>query len=157
MPSGQVYFRTGGDNGTWKDAFGTYGISFDDGSISRLITPAPNKDVVENRSRLQHGKRVIRKASYTRKDERTVSLEMHVTAPDKATFWQLYQAFCDEILDNGFFDIRHADIPGLVFRLTYVSCEQFSEFSRQLAKFTLTLNEPDPTNRGVSDKWIDEV
>ena len=42
-----------------KDAYTTWGISMDDTSLSALMTPAPNKDLVENKSRLEHGKRVI--------------------------------------------------------------------------------------------------
>ena len=42
-----------------KDAYTTWGISMDDTSLSALMTPAPNKDLVENKSRLEHGKRVM--------------------------------------------------------------------------------------------------
>ena len=164
MPQGEVYFRQDATK-QWVDVWLRYGISFSDVSLSRLMTPAPNKAAVENKSRLQHGKRVARNAGYVRKDERDVSLEMHLSAPDRATFWRRYQAFCHEFLDNGFFDIKHRDITyveddeekAMVFRMTYVSCDEFSEFQQQLAKFTLSLNEPDPTNRGEEDLWAEET
>lgn len=160
MPHGEVFFRKD-KTATWVDVYDVYGISFTDASLSRLVTPPPKKENIENKSRLQHGKRVVRKTSYVRTDERNVSLEMHLSAPGKAAFWQRYRAFCADFLDNGFFEIRHRDfVDGygnmLIFRVTYEACEEFSEFMQQLAKFTLTLNEPDPTNRGSVDKWETE-
>lgn len=141
----------------WIDLYTEYGISFTEASLSQLMTPAPNKEAVENKSRLQHGKRVVRKAKYTKKDERTVTLEMHLTAPDRRAFWSRYRAFCTDFLDVGHFDIYNSDIGSdMIFRMTYVSCNEFSEFAQQIAKFTLTLNEPDPSNRGSSDKWEEE-
>ena len=164
MPHGELFFRKSTST-PWVDAYDTYGISFTDASLSRLMTPAPNKDAIENKSRLQHGKRVIRNTTFVRKDEREVSLEMHLTAPDKTTFWSRYSEFCNDILDNGFFDIKHRDITysdngvtkNQVFRMTYISCEEFSEFMQQLAKYTLTLNEPDPSNRLEEDAWTNET
>lgn len=160
MPHGELFFRKSASS-SWVDVFDTYGISFTDASLSRLMTPAPNKEVIENKSRLQQGKRVVRDPSYVRKDERDVSLEMHMSAPNKATFWSRYSKFCRDFLDNGFFDIKHRDITykenettkNYVFRMTYSSCEEFSEFIQQIAKFTLTLNEPDPSNRLEDDAW----
>ena len=159
MPSGELFFRKiyldNGQpaTGNWADAFDMYGISFSDGSLSKLMTPAPNKAAMENISRLQHGKRVIRSPKYAKKDARDVTLEMHMTAPDKTTFLTRYNAFCSDILDAGFFEIRHSAIPDKIFRMTYVSCEQFSDFYHELAKFALTLNEPDPTDRGTESYW----
>lgn len=178
MPHGELFFRRrilrngvphdddqGVDNG-WYDAFDEWGISFTDASLSRLVTPAPAKEAIENKSRLQHGKRVVRSPRYARKDERTVSLEMHLSAPSKAEFWRRYITFCEHCLDAGFFDIKHRDFTyssedgedkPFIFRMTYVSCEEFSEFVQQLAKFTLTLSEPDPTNRYEEDAWAEET
>ena len=148
---------------TWEDAYDVYGISLTDASLSRLMTPAPNKAAIENKSRLQHGKRVVRDVRYTLKDEREVSLEMHLTAPTRASFWSRYRSFCRKYLDSGFIDMYHRDIhetlptqdspTDTVFRMTYLDCEQFSEFCQQLGKFSLRLSEPDPTNRGAEDKW----
>ena len=149
--------------GNWEDAFVTYGISFTDASLSRLITPAPSKEVIENKSRLQHGKRIVRNPKYVRTDERSVTLEMHIKAPNKILFWERYSYFCKNYLEAGFIDIYHRDFINIdtgmpyVFRMTYVSCDEFTEFMQQLARFNLTLNEPDPTNRGTEDKWASET
>lgn len=39
-----------------KDAYTTWGISMDDTALSALMTPAPNKEFIENKSRMEHGK-----------------------------------------------------------------------------------------------------
>ena len=184
MPHGELFFRKKEANATWVDMYDTYGISLSDASLSRLMTPAPNKEAVENTSRRQHGKRVVRDSLYVKKDARDVLLEMHITARPttdgvisytaRQNFWRQYQAFCSDFLDLGFFDIASAYIKDSVggaqvtvggtsygklsvFRMTYVSCEEFSEFMQELAKFSITLNEPDPTNRGSNDTWNNET
>lgn len=136
-------------NGEWIDTFTQWGVSFTESSLSAMAAPAPNKQPVENKSRIEHGKRVITNTKYVRKDERDITLEMHIVATTKTQFWENYNRFCEEVLDYGFLEIRHSHTPLKVFRLTYESCSQFSEFMEELAKFALRLNEPDPTNRNV--------
>ena len=170
MPKGELFFRL--PDGNWVDVYDSYGVSFSQKSLSLLMTPAPNKAAIENKSRLEHGKRVVRKPQYVKKDERNVDLEMHLAAPDKTAFWQRYNGFCQDWLDKGFFDIAISHVTNTngatvtvgqtsygtlsVFRMTYLSCTQFSEFQQQLAKYTLRLNEPDPSNRGGVDAWDDD-
>ena len=43
-----------------KDAYTTWGISMDNNALSELMTPSSNKTFIENESRLEHGKRVVR-------------------------------------------------------------------------------------------------
>lgn len=165
MPKGTLFLRyTGGYelkpnamSEGWVDMYIQWGVSFTETSLSAIVTPAPNKEAVENKSRLQNGKRVIRNSAYVKKDERDVNVEMHIAATDEQDFWDKYDRFCDNVLDYGFLDIKIINRPNKVFRFTYLNCAQFSEFMEQLAKFTLRLNEPDPTNRGLNDKWEDEV
>ncbi len=139
------------DGETWIDTYLQWGLSFSDTALSSLFTPAANKAVVENKSRIQNGKQIIRDSSYVKKDERDVSLEMHITARTKAAFWDNYNRFISEVLDYGFMDIKSTYRQDLVFRMTYISCTQFSEFIQEMAKFTLKLNEPDPTNRSTQE------
>lgn len=131
----------------WVDAYLQWGVSLTESSLSALMTPAPNKQPVENKSRLQHGKRVITDPTLVRKDERDVNLEMHITASGTEDFWDKYGRFCSEVLDYGFMELKCAYRPTLVFRMTYESCTQFSEFMEEIAKFTLRLNEPNPADR----------
>lgn len=148
-PQGELEFGIVSDGGTvqWKDAYSTYGIFFTQNSLSKLMTPAPNKAAIENKSRNKDGKEVIRKPMYAKKDDRDIDIEFHLVAPNETTFWQRYDAFCTQVLDAGFFDIRTSLCPGRVFHMTYLSCSQFSVFCQELAKFTLRLNEPNPSDR----------
>ena len=162
MPKGELFIKQQGNinpvNGSlsdgWVDAYLQWGMSFSEPALSALMTPAPNKSPIENKSRTRNGKSIIRNGA--KKDERDLSLEMHITAPNRTEFWNRYHRFCSEVLDYGYVEVKNAHVPNLVFRLTYNSCTQFSEFSQQMAKFVLRMNEPDPNNRGVTDLWETE-
>lgn len=159
MPAGELFIKNhDGIEPTnnslkdgWVDAYLQWGVSFSETSLSLLMTPAPNKAAIENKSRTHNGKAVIKGQQYVKKDERDVSLEMHITAKDRTEFWERYDRFCAEVLDYGFLDIKTVYRPNNVFRFTYLSCTQFSEFMQEAAKFVLRLNEPDPSNRGIDD------
>ena len=64
---------------------------------------------------------------------------------------QRYGDFC-EVLRGGVLEIQTKYQPGVYYRFIYLSCTQFSQFIGQLAKFSLKLSEPDPTNRDRTDK-----
>ena len=153
MAKGELYIKTsatsqiqGNENG-WVDAYDVWGVSFTDTALSALMTPVSVKKPIENKSRLEHGKKVIENNAYTKKDERDVTLEMHIKAPTKALFWQRYDNFCEQVLEKQFILIKSGYRPAKVFHMTYESCSQFSEWMQQIAKFTLKLNEPNPANR----------
>ena len=152
MPQGVTFIRIAKTR-TWVDICTAYGASLSETGLSRLMTPAPNKEVVENDSDLQHGKRVTRDPADTRKNQRNFSVELNLIANSKDDFLEKYGRFCREVLDKGFFDIRTTYQPNTVYRVTYLDCAQFSEFMFGIAKFTLSLNEPDPTNRDMADHW----
>ena len=152
MPRNTLWFKLPRDIG-WKDMFTQYGISLEETSLSKLMTPAPNKEIVENKSDIQDGKRVDRDTDDVRKDERNVSLILNIIADDETQFLARYGQFCSDFLDKGFFDIKTIYVPNTVYRMTYLDCTQFTEFCRGIGKFTLSLNEPDPTNRGETDNW----
>lgn len=129
-----------------KDAYTTWGMSMDDTSLSTIMTPAPNKDYIENTSRLEHGKRVI--TSNPKVDERTMTLQIQFTAKDKETFFSRYLSFCSE-LENGVLNIRTKYMPSVVYKTIYLSCQQFSEFVQGIGKFKLKLCEPNPKDRSL--------
>ena len=154
MVKNRIYMRVPG--GAWIDSYERYGITLEETSMSKLMTPAPNKEAVENKSDLQHGKRIIRDSSAVKKDERNVSLILNMSASSKESFLTRYGMFCTEILDNGYIDIRVSYLSDVIYRMTYLDCTQFMEFEMGIGKYTLSLNEPDPTNRGAVDKWDSE-
>lgn len=129
-----------------KDAYTTWGISMESTSLSALMTPAPMKAFVENSSRLEHGKRVI--TSNPKVDERNITLEIHLTAKDKDSFFSKYLSFCEE-LTTGVLNIRTKYQPTVVYKTVYLSCSQFSQFMQGIAKFSLRLCEPNPKDRSL--------
>lgn len=129
-----------------KDAYKEWGISLDDTALSALMTPVPNKEFVENKSRLEHGKRVV--AANPKKDERNLTLQINLTAPDKDAFFARYDSFCNE-LATGVLEIRTKYQPQILYRTIYLSCGQFSQFMQGIGKFILKLNESNPMNRTI--------
>lgn len=143
MLTGQLYI-----NG--KDAYKTWGIHLGSDALSALMTPAPNKDFVSNAYRAYDGKRVVR--NNPRKDERDITITIYLSAKTETEFLTKYASFCEE-LATGYLVIRTSFQPKVYYRCLYTSCTQFSQYNRQLAKFSLKLNEPDPSNRDETDKY----
>ena len=129
-----------------KDAYATWGISLDDTALSALMTPAPMKELIENKSRLEHGKRVV--ATNPKIDERTLTLQINITASDKGQFFERYNSFCQELV-TGVLNIKTKYQPNVMYRTIYLSCQQFSQFMQGIGKFVLKLNEPNPNNRNL--------
>lgn len=147
MPRGELYIRN--KSGNFVDAYTTWGLSLTDGALSALMTPPPIKELIESTYRKKPGKVVILKD--VQPMDRDLTLQVHITAPDKATFYSRYAGFC-EVLATGRVELYTSHQPNVYYRFIYVSCSQFSQFVERIAKFSLKLNEPDPTNRGVTDK-----
>lgn len=129
-----------------KDAYDTWGMSLSDTSLSALLTPPPNKEYIESKSRLENGKSVI--LDNVKVDERDVTLQVHFTAKSEKQFFDRYSSFCNE-LKGGKLELRTVYQPTVLYRFVYLSCQQFSQFMRGIAKFSLRLNEPNPDNRAV--------
>ena len=129
-----------------KEAYAEWGISMDDTSLSALMTPAPNKGFIENKSRLESGKRLV--TVNPKLDERSLTLQINLVASSEAQFFARYESFCKE-LATGILDIKTKYQPEVVYRTIYQSCSQFSQFMQGIGKFSLKLNEPDPTNRDL--------
>lgn len=127
-----------------KDAYITWGISMDNTSLSALMTPSPNKEFIENKSRLEHGKHVI--SSNPKQDERNITLQINLTAPTTDLFLARYNLFCKE-LATGVLDIKTKYQPLVVYKTIYQSCSQFSQFMQGIGKFTIKLTEPNPNDR----------
>lgn len=144
MLKGQLYI-----NG--KDAYSTWGVIMDETAMSALMTPAPNKEFISNKYRNKDGKHVIK--HNPKLDERDITIGFSIIAKDEHTFLSNYAKFCEEVLSTGELTIHTSFQPEVWYRCIYNSCTQFSQFVRKMAKFSLKLNEPDPTNRGETDKY----
>jgi hypothetical protein len=139
---GELFFKRGND---WVDAFVTYGVSLESEGMSKLMTPAPHKEPVQNKNLAMNGTAIVGAVGY--KDVRTLSVPMHIVALTKNDFLTRYAAFCTEILDAGWIHVKTKYQRGVVYHFRYVDCQPFSEYNMKMAKFTLSLEEPNPNNR----------
>ena len=146
MPHGELFFKRNND---WVDAYDEYGVSFEDEGLSKIMTPAPHKEPVQNKNMAMNGTSIKGGVNY--KDVKTLSVPMHITAKTKSAFFQRYWKFCTEILDPGWIHLKHVELnkdnEPVIFHFRYVDCQPFSQFCRQMAKFTLSLEEPNPNKR----------
>lgn len=142
MPRGQLYINN-------IDVFDEYGISMDQNALSTLMTPASKKEWITNDVRDEDGTRYLLGSYAPRNAARDLSLTFNLVAPDINTFFTRYAAFCSNILDSGIVNIRTAYQPNVVYRCVYVSCNQFTQFRREMAQFQLKLIENNPSNRSL--------
>ena len=91
-----------------------YGITLSSGGFSALRKPAPNKPFVSSKSRLQHGKRIVR--NDPKKDERNLVLPINMTASSEADFLAKYDLFVSEVLDTGWLEISTTSQPSVVYK-----------------------------------------
>lgn len=126
------------------DIYKQYGAFLDTQGISALLTPPAQKDRLQFSSRLQHGKQVD--TTHNRLADRDITLTLTITARDEAQFLDRYAAFC-ELLKAGTLNISTNIYSDVVYRCNYISCTQFTQFYTQMAKFSLKLNEPNPSDR----------
>lgn len=77
-----------------KDAYTTWGVNMGDGFIEAIYAPLPMKDVIENKSRLQDGKRVI--IENRKVDERDLTLTFTLKGVSPSDYIAKYKAFLDE-------------------------------------------------------------
>lgn len=122
-----------------------WGISLGEFSLSELMTPPANKAFIENESRLQHGKQIL--VANPKVEARNLTLQLNLTAATKSAFFDKYNLFCKEVLATGVLNIETGYQEGVVYKTIYVSCSQFSQFMQGIAKFSLKLIEPDPSDR----------
>jgi hypothetical protein len=134
-----------------KDAQTTWGVIFGEDSFTNLLTPAPLKDYVTNKSALSHGKQVLNDESHRPKvDERDVQLTFYLRAKNLTQFLERYANFLNE-LQSKETELRTKYQPGVVYHLNYTSCAQFTQYNGRMAKFVLKFNEPNPNDRESHD------
>lgn len=130
-----------------KDAQLTWGIVLGNTSFTTLLTPAPLKECVRNKSSIHDGVSVLCNESMRPMvDERNIQLIFYLKAKNMNEFLTRYSSFVAE-LEKGMINLSTKYQPGVVYHLLYMSCQQFTQFNGRLAKFVLKLNEPNPRNR----------
>lgn len=112
-----------------------------------LMTPAPMKAYLENKSESNNGKQVlISDETPALVDERDVTLVFNVYGKTQAGMLANFQRLVN-ILKAGKVDLKTNFEANVVYHLTYKSCTQLRTFFNDHAIFTITFNEPNPANR----------
>lgn len=128
-----------------KDAFDTWGVNMGDGFIDSIYAPNSLKGFVENKSRLEDGKRVI--INNPKIDERDITLTFVISGSSSLDYTQKYRSFKSEI-EKGSVDIKVPVLGGEVYRLVFQKSTSFSlNLNRTASKLTCKFNEPNPANR----------
>ena len=130
-----------------KDALSEWGVRMGAGFLDALGCPVPTKPLIENKSRLEHGKRVI--IDGVKVDERDLTLPFTIQGRSKADYQSKKKAFLSELY-KGAVSISVPDNSSDVYKLTYtgknVTYGQCK--NRMFGKMSAKFNEPDPTDRG---------
>ena len=129
-----------------KDAWITWGINMGDKFLENLLTPAPLKPFIENKSRSEHGKQVL--ISKAKVDERDVSLVIILEGETQSEYLSRYKSFLEELY-KGRVNIR-VPVLGETYKLTYQSSPtKMGNRGLKCGKFSLKFNEPNPMDRIV--------
>lgn len=128
-----------------KDAFETWGINMGDGFLESLYSPYPMKDIIENKSRLEDGKRVI--LNNQKKDERDLTLVFTLMGESQSDYIDKYKSFVTEI-SAGDIAIKVPALGEEVYHVYYLRSNSFAwNIDRTFSKLSIKLCEPNPSNR----------
>ena len=98
-----------------NDAWGTYRVAMGEGFIQTLLTPAGNKDFIENESRLENGKRVV--FNNPKVASRDLTLTFNIHGDTQEEYMLNYKAFV-AVLQQGKVVLRVPDID-MTFTLVH--------------------------------------
>ena len=129
-----------------KDMFTTWGATLAKGAYEALLKPAPNKELIQNKSRLSPGK--IVNMDICKTDERDVTLSIWIHGESQKDYLTKYKSFLDEITSGEI--LLKIPILDMTFKLTYSNCSSYGDYGLTKGKLTLKLNEPNPQNREVT-------
>lgn len=123
-----------------KDALKTWGAFLQEGSENNLFLPANNKQTVSNKSRLEHGKRVVIDEVYI--DERDVILTFCIQANSRVEFKKKYKSFVEELRKG----LTRLEYDSEVYKFLLKDFMELDFFNR-LGTLSVRFNEPNPHDR----------
>lgn len=128
-----------------NDAWGTYRVAMGEGFIQTLLTPAGNKDFIENESRLENGKRVV--FNNPKVASRDLTLTFNIHGDTQKEYMLNYKAFV-AVLQQGKVVLRVLDLD-MTFTLVHKRSSSFAlDRNRLNSRLSVKFEEPDPTSRG---------
>ena len=142
MPAGELEINL-------YDAYEKWGVSLEDGMLSELMAYPSSKEWITNESSLEPGTRYA--SPVPKVAQREINIVVHITAPNHNVFLQRRDDFFNQVLLQGVVNIRTRWQRTTLYRCRYISCSQFSQIDRRIAKFSLRLVEANPLDREYKD------
>ena len=122
-----------------ENAYTTWGVRMGEGFLDVIGASAPMKDFIENKSRLEHGKRVI--INNPKVDEREITLSFTIEGNSQSDYQAKKKAFFDELY-NGVVDIQVPANSNEIYHLIYLgkSVAYAQSLNRTFGKISAKFN-----------------
>ena len=121
------------------DLWEAWGVGLENGALDALMSFRPNKEPITNKNVTAQGAVVVCGAGLV--DERTVNVPFHIVASNKEDFLTKRNGFYQAIKNGKI--ILHIEKPvNATYAMYYISCSQYTQFLSGVAKFILTMYEP---------------
>lgn len=129
-----------------KDAYATWGVRMGDGFLDTIGAPAPMKEFIENKSRLEHGKQMI--VSNPKLNEREITLSFTIEGSSQSDYLIKKKAFFEELY-KGTVNIQVPANSTEIYHLIYLgkSITYAQSLDRNFGKISSKFCEPNPINR----------
>ena len=129
-----------------ENAYTTWGVRMGEGFLDVIGASAPMKDFIENKSRLEHGKRVI--INNPKVDEREITLSFTIEGNSQSDYQAKKKAFFEELY-KGVVDIQVPANSNEIYHMIYLgkSVAYAQSLNRTFGKISGKFNEPNPANR----------
>ena len=129
-----------------QDAYTTWGVRMGEGFLDVLGASSPMKEFIENKSRLEHGKRVI--INDPKIDEREITLSFTIEGNSQSDYQAKKKAFFEELY-KCVVDIQVPANSNEIYHLIYLgkSVAYAQSLDQTFGKISAKFNEPNPANR----------
>ena len=130
-----------------ENAYTTWGVRMGEGFLDVIGASAPMKDFIENKSRLEPGKRVI--INNPKVDEREITLSVTIEGNSQSDYQSKKKAFFNELY-KGKVDIQVPANSSEIYHLIYLgkSITYAQSLDRTFGKISDKFNEPNPSPEG---------
>ena len=130
-----------------ENAYTTWGVRMGEGFLDVIGASASMKDFIENKSRLEHGKRVI--INNPKVDEREITLSFTIEGNSQSDYQAKKKAFFDELY-KGVVDIQVPANSNEIYHLIYLgkSVAYAQSLDHTFGKISAKFNEPNPSPEG---------
>ena len=129
-----------------RDAFEVWGVRMGDNFLDSLGASVPMKEFIENKSRLEHGKRII--TTNPQLDEREITLAFTIEGNSQSDYRTKKKTFFEELY-KGVIDIQIPANNSDIYHLIYLgkSVTYAQSLDKTFGKISAKFCEPNPAVR----------